>query len=126
MPAELDFFKNANAGNGKRKRQANEPELSQDKRQRMDSDSSEGEEEEEKFRAMGGVLTKHKVTSKGNNVPAAVQTFEDLRSIHQITSQLFQNLLKNGYSYPTKIQSHAVPILLAVRSSSCYLLLRVG
>ena len=90
----------------------------------MDEDSEE-EEEEGKFRVMEGVLTKHKVTSKGNNVPTAVQTFEDLRSIHQIPSHLFQNLSKNGYNYPTPIQSHAVPILLAV-CPSCQLLSYVG
>lgn len=111
IPAELDFFKYAWNSAGKRKHQDHGSERMHDKRRRVDEDD-ESDHETGLRRKSEKPPVKHKVTSKGNNIPDAVETFEGLRNEYQIPSQLLQNLSKNGYDYPTSIQSHAIPIIL--------------
>lgn len=57
---------------------------------------------------------RHRVTTKGSNIPAHSETFEDLHDRFQLPSQLMSNLSNNGYLYPTAIQSYGIPILLEV------------
>lgn len=59
---------------------------------------------------------RHRVTTKGSNVPDFAETFEALRDRYQLSSNLLSNLSKNGYVYPTGIQSYGAPILLEVCS----------
>ena len=60
-------------------------------------------------------MPRQRVTAKGKNVPDPVDTFEELRERYQMSSLLLSNLVKSGYTEPTGIQSHGVPILLEVR-----------
>jgi ATP-dependent RNA helicase DDX52/ROK1 len=61
-------------------------------------------------------MPKQRVTTKGNNAPERVDTFEELRDRYRIHSHLMANLKRNGYEHPTGIQSAGCPILLEVRS----------
>lgn len=116
MPVELDFFKFARNSTGKRKYQGIGSEQYQDKRQRgnEESESDSGDGELGQSQEPNLPTTKHRVTSKGSNIPLAIDTFEDLRARYHVPSQLFQNLIKSGYQHPTSIQSHAVPIMMNV------------
>lgn len=57
---------------------------------------------------------KHRVTTKGSNVPQEVDSFEALKERYQMSSHLLANLSRNGYTRPTGIQSYGIPILLEV------------
>ena len=60
-------------------------------------------------------MPRHRVTTKGKNVPEHVETFEALRERYNVSSHLLQNLAQSGYKRPTGIQSYGMPILLEVR-----------
>ena len=60
--------------------------------------------------------SRQRVTSKGQNVPQPVDTFEELRERFGVASHLLQNIAQVGYRIPTGIQSHGIPILLEVRT----------
>lgn len=60
---------------------------------------------------------KHRVTAKGSNVPDHVETFIELKDRYQVPTLILSNLTQNGYTQPTGIQSHGIPILLEVRVS---------
>lgn len=57
---------------------------------------------------------KHRVKTKGSNVPAHLDSFAELRTRYNMPSLVYSNLEKNGYSQPTGIQAYGIPILLAV------------
>jgi ATP-dependent RNA helicase DDX52/ROK1 len=59
-------------------------------------------------------MPRHRVTAKGKNVPERIHTFKELQDRYHISSQLMVNLERNGYKYPTGIQSSGCPILLEV------------
>jgi ATP-dependent RNA helicase DDX52/ROK1 len=59
-------------------------------------------------------MPKQRVTTKGNNVPERVDTFDELRDRYRIHPQLMNNLKRNGYEQPTGIQSAGCPILFEV------------
>lgn len=61
------------------------------------------------------VSQRHQVKTKGSNVPAHFETFEELRARYSLPSHVASNLERYGYSGPTSIQSYAIPILLEVR-----------
>lgn len=90
------------------------------KKRKMSHDSeSEDEipEEEEVTEESGSSApskTKHRVTAKGANVPDPVDSFEELESRYDLSSRLLQNLAENGFTTPTGIQAHGIPILLEV------------
>jgi ATP-dependent RNA helicase DDX52/ROK1 len=118
LPSELDFFKYSRNSTGKRKQQGPLFEQNQDKRRKVDGQYGDPDQdiaEPDKSQVEEMRKTKHRVTSKGKNIPDAVDTFEGLTDKYRIPSQLHQNLSKSGYKYPTSIQSHAAPILLKVR-----------
>ena len=60
-------------------------------------------------------MPRHRVTTKGDNVPMHAETFDALRERYGISSHLLQNLSEHGYKRPTGIQSYGVPILMEVR-----------
>lgn len=116
LPVELDFFKYAKGSSSKRKV------TSAEGREESDAEESDreakkrriGEDEEESRAADDPPMPKHRVTSKGRNVPEHADSFEALRERYKISSQLLSNLQKNGYARPTGIQAHGCPIMLEV------------
>ncbi|KII94424.1 hypothetical protein PLICRDRAFT_36695 [Plicaturopsis crispa FD-325 SS-3] len=117
LPVELDFFKYAKGSSSKRKV------TSAEGREESDAEESDREakkrrieEDEEEWRAADDPpMPKHRVTSKGRNVPEHADSFEALRERYKISSQLLSNLQKNGYARPTGIQAHGCPIMLESR-----------
>ncbi|OJA11435.1 hypothetical protein AZE42_04586 [Rhizopogon vesiculosus] len=120
LPPELDFFKYAKASTGKRKAGDKEsdahveskPAKLERKRRKIEDESKDdhsGAEEEV------SPIQKHRVTSKGSDVPTPITTFEDLRERYGVSSRLLSNLSDNSYKYPTGIQAHGIPILLERR-----------
>jgi ATP-dependent RNA helicase DDX52/ROK1 len=59
-------------------------------------------------------MQKHRVTSKGSDVPTPITSFEDLHERYQVPQRLLSNLSENSYKHPTGIQAHGIPILLEV------------
>lgn len=78
----------------------------------------EGLEKDEGESKDGLPAPRHRVTSKGKDVPEAAQTFEALADRYNVPSLLLQNLEKSGYYTPTGIQAHGIPIMLEVRRDS--------
>ncbi|KAJ3751033.1 P-loop containing nucleoside triphosphate hydrolase protein [Lentinula detonsa] len=126
LPAALDFFKYAQGAERKRKTDSvKRDEGGRSKKKRKVVSESEGnmdEEDEEEAAAKSDTHNdsviprqRHRVTTKGSNVPECAETFEALRDRYQLSSHLMLNLSKNGYSFPTGIQSYGAPILLEGR-----------
>ncbi|KAF8887801.1 P-loop containing nucleoside triphosphate hydrolase protein [Infundibulicybe gibba] len=114
LPLELDFFKYAEGGSGKRKATAGgEPQL----KKRKTNDAGEDSDEESEAAVDTPVPPKqrHRVTTKGSNVPEHADTFEQMRERYNLSSLILSNLTKNGYAHPTGIQSYGIPILLEAR-----------
>lgn len=63
-------------------------------------------------------MPRHRVTTKGNNVPEHAESFEDLHGRYELSSYLLQNLAQYGYKRPTGIQSYGIPILMEVSTAS--------
>ncbi|KAG5652007.1 hypothetical protein H0H81_006622 [Sphagnurus paluster] len=133
LPSELDFFKYAQGGSGKRKISwgaAGEDDERKAKRKKVkrsqEEDYSDGggegeddekaeEEEEEDGAEQTPTVPKHRVTTKGTNVPEHVDSFAALKERYQIPSHIISNLSHNGYMQPTGIQSYGIPVLLESR-----------
>lgn len=115
LPTELDYFKYARSSSEKRK-YSSIPTQQQNVEWKGDEDEDDDHVAEQSQEAKS-LIAKHRVTVKGNDIPNPVGSFEVLREKYHISNQLFQNLSKSGYRHPTSIQSHAVPIMMNVRSS---------
>lgn len=117
LPTELDFFKYAQNGSGKRK--ATTPGKLESKKRKVDfakgDEEKAGMGEEEDNGHSQALAPKHRVITKGSNVPECLDTFPALKDRYQIPSQLMTNLSQNGYVQPTAIQSYGIPILLEGR-----------
>ncbi|KAF9072712.1 P-loop containing nucleoside triphosphate hydrolase protein [Rhodocollybia butyracea] len=103
FPASLDFFKYAD---GKRK-----PAVAK-------LDGSERPEKKRKVEEEQDLeipQQRHRVTTKGSNIPDSAESFEALRDRYHLSSQIMSNLSKNDYHHPTAIQSYGIPILLESR-----------
>lgn len=83
------------------------------KRRRIE-EYSEGEEVDAAPAGSDLPMPRHRVTTKGKNVPEHVETFEALRGQYSLSSHLLQNLAQHGYKRPTGIQSYGIPILMEV------------
>lgn len=113
LPPELDFFKYAQGGSSKRKQIEDESQNDHSteskkpvKRVRhAEKDDTSGDQN----------ATQHRVTAKGSNVPESCNSFEGIQEKYKISPRVIQNLVEYGYTSPTAIQAHAIPILLAVR-----------
>ncbi|KAJ3575900.1 hypothetical protein NP233_g782 [Leucocoprinus birnbaumii] len=115
MPAELDFFKYARNATGKRK-QDSSSQQPLEKRRRVDEESEdEGIENSHEQGTTERPTEKHRVTSKGTDIPESLESFEAIHEEYRLPTHIYQNLSKSGYHYPTSIQSHAIPILLKSR-----------
>lgn len=123
LPPELDFFRytkntsSSHSDNLKRKSNT-EPNVVENqaptsKRRRTSPDTSDNEGEKHSGDAPK-LSKKHRVVAKGNNVPAPVESFEELRTRYNFPSRMLQNLGKNGWVEPTGIQAHAIPMFLEV------------
>ncbi|KAJ4485535.1 P-loop containing nucleoside triphosphate hydrolase protein [Lentinula aciculospora] len=122
LPAALDFFKYAQGVEGKRKSHSAKPNSGPPGKKRKLAAEDKTEDEEKESTSTNGIeqnnaipRQRHRVTTKGSNVPEFAETFEALRDRYQLSSQLLSNLSENGYSYPTGIQSYGAPILLEGR-----------
>ncbi|OBZ79814.1 DEAD-box ATP-dependent RNA helicase 57 [Grifola frondosa] len=126
LPAELDFFKYAQGGPAKRK--ASSGNVVEDvgegshkgKKLRLEDDGDDDQQGSDDEPPM----PRHRVTTKGNNVPAHADSFEALKERYHISSHLLANLAQHGYKRPTGIQSYGIPILMemwTVAGPCCYL-----
>ncbi|KIK70400.1 hypothetical protein GYMLUDRAFT_32405 [Collybiopsis luxurians FD-317 M1] len=118
LPAELDFFKYAQAVDGKRKSTGGKQDDNKrpEKKRKIEMEEmAEGEARSDSEDENTTPRPRHRVTTKGSNVPDSAETFEAMRDRYQLSSLLMSNLSKNGYTYPTGIQSHGIPILLESR-----------
>lgn len=57
----------------------------------------------------------HRITAVGNNVPAPVESFQELADKYNVSQQIIDNLTSSGYTEPTPIQMQAVPVMLQNR-----------
>ncbi|KAI0367512.1 P-loop containing nucleoside triphosphate hydrolase protein [Pilatotrama ljubarskyi] len=111
LPAELNFFKYAEGGAPKRKASATEDGSDpKGKKRKVEDEEAEEEQPED-----DPPMPRHRVTTKGNNVPEHVETFEELRKRYSLSSHLLSNLAEHGYKRPTGIQSYGIPILMEHR-----------
>ncbi|KAI0762573.1 P-loop containing nucleoside triphosphate hydrolase protein [Fomes fomentarius] len=117
LPPELDFFKYAQGCSTKRKARDGDGRDAdpKGKKRRVEEDEDEEEEEATEDIADDPPLPRHRVTTKGNNVPEHVETFKALRERYTISSHLMQNLAQSGYKHPTGVQSYGIPILMEGR-----------
>ncbi|KZT67658.1 P-loop containing nucleoside triphosphate hydrolase protein [Daedalea quercina L-15889] len=120
LPAELDFFKYAQGGPAKRSARADgegeaeghgETSDRRKKRKLTDEDVERTEKSDEDDPPM----PRHRVTTKGSNVPEHINSFQQLQEKYQIPYNLLSNLSQCGYKRPTGIQSHGIPILMESR-----------
>ncbi|KAI6005063.1 P-loop containing nucleoside triphosphate hydrolase protein [Pisolithus orientalis] len=125
LPPELDFFKYATGGQSKRKVTHDEsvagasrpadPSGSIQKRRKVDAEdqlSDDGSNDEE---ADGTPARKHRVVSKGSDVPMPADKFEELAERYGMAPRLLANLREHNYKHPTGVQAHGIPILLEGR-----------
>ncbi|KZT06220.1 P-loop containing nucleoside triphosphate hydrolase protein [Laetiporus sulphureus 93-53] len=117
IPPELDFFKYAQGSSVKRKEPESSTQLENDeadargKKQR----TAAAEDDEDDRREEEPPMPRHRVTTKGSNVPAHVESFQELCERYSMSTHLLPNLSKSGYKCPTGIQSYGIPILMESR-----------
>ncbi|KAI9059579.1 P-loop containing nucleoside triphosphate hydrolase protein [Trametes sanguinea] len=112
LPPELNFFKYAEGGAPKRKQSGADGESDpKGKKRKVDEDEVEDEDQ----KTDDPPMPRHRVTTKGSNVPEHVETFEALRERYQLSNHLLSNLAEHGYKRPTGIQSYGIPILMEHR-----------
>lgn len=118
LPPELDFFKYAKAStSGKRKDKESDLQASskegklERKRRKIEDESKDHHNSAEEE---APAIQKHRVTSKGSDIPKPITSFEDLRERYHVSPRLLSNLSENSYKHPTGIQAHGIPILLEV------------
>jgi ATP-dependent RNA helicase DDX52/ROK1 len=125
LPSELDFFKYATAEASKRKHSgpSRDGKRKRHRKEEIDSWDANAEDEGGSGNDITGEhsskspMLRHRITTKGNNPPNRVDTFDELSDQYRIHSQLMGNLKRYGYKHPTGIQSAGCPILLEVSSS---------
>ncbi|KAH7929372.1 P-loop containing nucleoside triphosphate hydrolase protein [Leucogyrophana mollusca] len=117
LPAELDFFKYAKGGTGKRKatEKVGNPGGKRRKVGDGSGDEDENEDEDGGEPEEDGPTQKHRVTTKGSDVPQHIDSFEALRERYPVPQRLLANLADNSYKHPTGIQSYGIPILMESR-----------
>lgn len=122
LPTELDFFKYAQGGSAKRRADVDsQPKI---KQARLNEDMDVDEDTENAGPVENGEpsssVQRQRVTTKGNNVPEAVESFEELGERYNVPGRLLQNLEASGYKQPTGIQAYGTPILLEVSLEVCH------
>ncbi|KAF8746199.1 hypothetical protein AX14_000005 [Amanita brunnescens Koide BX004] len=110
IPSELDFFRYAQ---GTSKRKADRDDGLKNKRRRVETPNTEPEENKTENKITGSQA--HKVATKGDDVPAKIGAFEELKERYSVSNHLLANLTKCLYLEPTGIQSHGIPVLIQGR-----------
>lgn len=119
LPSDLDFFKYVASGRSNSKHKTTKGKRALDSSTGYDSDKSAGDIKRTATnddKGEGPSSLRHRVTAKGEDVPQSLSTFEELISHYDAPSLLLQNLATHGFSAPTPIQSHGIPVLLKVRT----------
>ena len=116
LPAELDFFKYAQGVAGAEKRKSLDHVDSQSKKKAKIEEVIDHSDEEQ----MATTVPRQRITTKGNHVPAPVESFDDLRTRYNVSSRLLSNVSQCGYREPTGIQSYGMPILLEASQNRWY------
>jgi ATP-dependent RNA helicase DDX52/ROK1 len=121
LPSELDFFKYSQVSSPKRKAsEVADPasrkraRAERDRRKEEDSESygdSKADEEGSSERKP----EKQRIATKGQDVPPAANSFQDMAERYELSQYLVANLEKYGFRSPTGIQSQGCPILMEVR-----------
>ena len=57
---------------------------------------------------------KHHINVTGSDIPALVETFEELVNDYEIPQQVVDNLSGCGYTTPTPVQMQAIPLMAKV------------
>lgn len=115
LPSELDYFKYASTNSLKRKASRSQnASQAETTTPNADTDEEDGGEISADDKGEGPSQARHRVTSKGSNVPQPVNTFKAFQKRYNIPSRIMRNLEESGYRNPTSIQSHGCPILLEV------------
>lgn len=126
LPPELDFFRYAKT-NASIKRKLSSRKPREDKKDSPILSESDNESEPESSRGKrrkledgksdSSKLPKQRVTSKGKDIPAPLETFAQLRERYQCPALILTNLEKNGWKEPTGVQAHGIPMLMEVGSA---------
>jgi ATP-dependent RNA helicase DDX52/ROK1 len=118
LPPELDFFKYAAQHGSLSKRKAEDgKEKASRKKRRLSEDVSDEESNVSDEVVVGKAKPKpvrHRVATKGDNVPEPVSLFSELKERFTLPGRLLANL-PSSYDYPTGVQAYAIPILLSGR-----------
>ena len=121
LPASLDFFKYAKGGIQQNQSEAEKPPQesspqntqrppSKKRKRNVDDSDNASEPSPSKLR--------HRVTTKGEHVPAREETFAEMQKRFSIAGNIMKNLEACGYSEPTAVQSVGIPILAEVCTMS--------
>ncbi|KAG9074130.1 RNA-dependent ATPase rok1, partial [Ceratobasidium sp. 370] len=114
LPPELDFFKYAKAAPGGSTTAPPVPVDDTGENQDEEASSIKGKKRKREGEDPSP-QPKHRVTASGQNVPAPIAEFEELFARYNLPKRLIQNLGNYGYSAPTGIQAHGIPVLLEHR-----------
>lgn len=125
----MDFFKYAQGGSAKRKAAESTEggEIGGISGKRKKARVQSAAEEESSEDGDERPPQRHRVTTKGANIPPHIDSFQELQDRYHISSHLLANLKDYGYNHPTGIQSYGIPILMEVRcsfSELCMLILK--
>lgn len=107
----MDFFKYAQNTDPNPKRKRADHSSPTSKKQKVSDD----EDDDEEASAPSTSTPRQRVTAKGQNVPEAFESFQELADRYRTNTQLLRNLEQSGYREPTGIQAHGIPILHEVR-----------
>jgi ATP-dependent RNA helicase DDX52/ROK1 len=129
LPPELDFFKYAQGSVPKRRAaetsasvpgeegDANDDwERPNAKRLKINDEDGDTTLKQGKDGSFPHLMQRHRVATRGSNVPTHADSFEELRKRYSVSPLLLGNLSKYEYTHPTAIQSYCMPILLEVRT----------
>lgn len=61
------------------------------------------------------IRKENRITVLGKNIPAPINTFEELHTTYNMSEKMVQNLVNCNYAKPTAIQMQAIPIMLKGR-----------
>ncbi|CAG8674200.1 14653_t:CDS:2, partial [Acaulospora colombiana] len=120
LPPSLDFFKYAKrshsgghssqaTGLKQREDEGNEQQSRKRKREESEDDEMDVDSNTESH------PLRHRVTTKGQRVPAAADSFDEMEERFSLPVYLMQNIRSLGYKEPTAIQRTGVSILAESR-----------
>jgi len=117
LPPSLDFFKYAKrsgqSGTGSTSIMSATHGVRDGEEERQLGEKRPRSEDEEDRPSFAPAL-RHKVTAKGQRIPAEARTFEDMAQRFKIPSYVMKNIVTCRYSVPTAIQRVGIPILAEV------------